>query len=346
MKLKKIIYTFVLLLVVILTSILIKQKSVLADNNKENIVNIYFFHSNECSHCNNEIKFLKELEQKYNNIRIYKYEISNKENSKLFREVQLTMNIKTIGVPLTIIGSTYYNGFNEEKSSIEFIKTIEYYKKYGYEDIVGKFLELENIKEYTPNKKNPTLEEFKENYGNYKLIGNLYTNDVDISLIPMILGILSQFNITKLISVLLIILILTKPKKSITKLSLLLIYITTSVTLSTTNIFTNELYNLIIKSLILILIIINILKYKKNKKTEFLYSNILILITFIQNYIENYFFNNYNQILKNLINLYNITDISKITYYINYIFTIIIINILIAILAYYIKKIITNNKKS
>lgn len=338
MKIKRI----CILIIIILISIIINIENVTASTKDKNLVNIYFFHSEECSHCNSEIKLLDKLEKKYKNIKIYRYEIHTKDNSKLFREVQQLYKIKTIGVPLTIIGSTYYNGFTEEKSSIEFIKTIEYYSKYGYVDKVGELLQLDNLSIYELDENNPTLEEFKKNYGNYKLMGKLYTNDIDISLNAIILGVLSQLNITKLISILLVILILTKIKEPKNKIFLLLIYLITSLILTTTNIFNNEIYILITRILILTYFIIVLLKYNKDKKTEYLYSNILIGIIFIQNYLENYFFSNYSQIFKNLIDLYNLTGMSKIMYYINYIFAILIINILIVLLSYYLKIIMKN----
>ena len=40
----------------------------------DNLVNIYFFHSNTCSHCKAEGKLLEELMNEYDNIKIYKYE--------------------------------------------------------------------------------------------------------------------------------------------------------------------------------------------------------------------------------------------------------------------------------
>ena len=45
---------------------------------KSNLVNIYFFHSNTCSHCQEEQKLLKKLEERYDNIKIYEIEIHDK----------------------------------------------------------------------------------------------------------------------------------------------------------------------------------------------------------------------------------------------------------------------------
>ena len=58
--------------------------SVFADKDK-NLVNIYLFYSDTCPHCAKEKELLSELQDEYDNIRIYKYEISNKDNSMLLK---------------------------------------------------------------------------------------------------------------------------------------------------------------------------------------------------------------------------------------------------------------------
>lgn len=326
------------LFLIIFIGLIINKEVVNAETKNRNLVNIYFFHSDTCSHCKSEIQLLDLLEEKYSNLKIYRYEIHQKDNNELFEQVQDLYQIKTSGVPLTIIGSTSYSGYKEEKSNIEFIKTIEYYSIYGYEDKVGELLQIETRTNYEVNENAPTLEDFMTTYGNYKLIGNLYTNDLDISLCAIILGTLSQLNIIKLISILLILILIAKIKEQKNKILLLVTYIGISFLLITTTIFSNELYTLFIKFIILILFIIGLLKYQKNKKTKYLYGNIIIGITLLLNYLENYFFNHYNFIFKDLLNLYNLSGFEKITYYINYIFAIGLINIIVIILIYCLKK--------
>ena len=71
---------------------------------KENTVNIYFFHSYTCPHCKSESKLLEELEKTYDNINIYKYEISEANNTELLSQVGELFNTKITGVPFTVIG--------------------------------------------------------------------------------------------------------------------------------------------------------------------------------------------------------------------------------------------------
>ena len=73
---KKFVKIILLLIIIILSTNIVKAE-------EKNLVNIYFFHSNTCPHCKAERKLLDELENKYNNIKIYSYEISEEKNLKL-----------------------------------------------------------------------------------------------------------------------------------------------------------------------------------------------------------------------------------------------------------------------
>ena len=91
---KKILYILVLFFMFI--------PSVLAE--EKNIVNIYLFHSNSCQHCKKENKLLDKLEEEYDNIRVYKYEISEDDNSHLLAEVSHLLDARVGGVPFTVFG--------------------------------------------------------------------------------------------------------------------------------------------------------------------------------------------------------------------------------------------------
>lgn len=311
-----------------------------AETNNKNLVNIYFFHSEDCSHCQNESKFLDTLEKRYDNVKIYRYEIHENKNNDLRQTVQDLYNLKTNGVPLTIIGNTPYSGYSEEKSDLTFIKTIEYYSKYGYPDKVGELLQIETSSSYKVDESAPNLEEFINTYGNYKLIGSFYTDNLDLTANTTILGILSQLNIVKLISIILILILLSQIGGLKYKLLLLIYYLGISFILTTTYIISNELYTLAIQILILILFMIGLLGYNKNKKRQYLYSNIFIVIDILTCYLENSFYQKPLNIFKKLMILHNITGIEKVFYQINYIFIIILINFLLVLIIYSIKKLI------
>lgn len=330
---------YLLLTVVFIIICIIPLINTKADTNK-NLVNIYFFHSNDCTHCNSEINLLDYLEEKYDNIKIYRYEVHDQKNYEIYKQVKEIYNLKTDSVPITIIGDTMYTGYMEEKSDIKFIKTIEYYSKYGYIDKVGDLLQIETSSYYNVDENTPTIEEFIDTYGNYKLIGTLYTNDLDLSTNISLISILSQLNLVRIISFILVLILLNKIGGPKNKILLLMYYLIVSFLHTTTYIISNEVYTLIIQILTLILFMISLLGYSKNKKRQYLYSNIFIVIAILSNYLEHNLCRNYIKIFKELINLHNLTNINKLLYYTNYIAIIIIINLIILLSIYYIKKLI------
>ena len=168
-----------------------------ADEDK-NLVNIYFFHSDTCNHCNKELKVLNKLEKQYDNVRIYKYEISDKENMLLLNKVAEIMNDRVTGVPYTIIGATSYFGYNEEESKGKFMATIDYYSEYGYKDLVGE--QIGNIELPTYDVVNDVIDvaSYVKDKTTYKitlpLIGKIELKNLTLPLITLIIGLVDGFN--------------------------------------------------------------------------------------------------------------------------------------------------------
>ncbi len=77
---------------------------------------INFFYSTVCPHCKEELKFLDELEKKYPQIKINRYEvIYNKENREILKKFyeQYRVPLQEQGyVPLTFTRTKYFIGFN------------------------------------------------------------------------------------------------------------------------------------------------------------------------------------------------------------------------------------------
>ena len=87
------------------------------EENKE--LTIYLFHGAECPHCAAEIRFLNELEEEYQDkLKIVKYEVwHNEDNEKILNQVKTYFNVNTTGVPFTVIGEKYVNGYSENVGS-------------------------------------------------------------------------------------------------------------------------------------------------------------------------------------------------------------------------------------
>lgn len=129
---KKILFIF------ILTSLFIPF--VLADSKTTKDVTIYLFYSSSCPHCKKEKEYLSTLED----VEIKQYEVST--YSKLLTKVRNKLNIKESSVPVTIIGSDYVIGYNEEiKTQID--DMISDYSEEEHCDVVELIIENKDISE-------------------------------------------------------------------------------------------------------------------------------------------------------------------------------------------------------
>ena len=122
-----------------------------------NEVNIYFFHNDNCDICKQEEVYLKALQERYSNIRLYSYETSKQENYDLMLEAREMFNDTRKGVPFTVIADTPYHGFNEaSKGSMQ--NAVYKASNNKYENKLGQKLNISykddlegEVKEYKEN---------------------------------------------------------------------------------------------------------------------------------------------------------------------------------------------------
>lgn len=327
---------------------------------KENIVNIYLFHSDSCIHCEHEIKLLSELEKKYTNIKVYKYEVSDKENSILFGEVSNLLDARVGGVPFTVIGNKYYSGYSKTNTKKVFMATIEYYSKYGYDDIVGKHIGNIEISNNIENA-SVTLEDYIDNYETYNidtsLIRKINTKDMDISFISLILVLIDNVSICSifLLLFLLIIIINYKDIKKIFKIGitflLMLSFVNLIGMLLCFNISLNNAFWLRILFCIFILMfgVYNILlsigkKELININNKLLVIVVIFLALFVGLIKLTYFFE-IPKLFNEIIYLNNLSNLFKIFYIIIYnVFYLLSNLILFTIILMLIKKFEINDK--
>lgn len=325
---------------------------------EENLVNIYLFHSEDCIHCKSEIEVLNELEDEYSNIRVYKYEVSNKDNSNLFGSVTNLLNARSGGVPFTVIGGKYYNGFNNEDGKRTFVATIEYYSKYGYKDVVGEYIGNIELPTYEIDNDVIDVDSFVNDYGNYRfkipLIGNVDTNDLDLSFIILLFSLKRLFSICFLLTLLSLIafVIGIKDKKKLFIIGF--IYYVINFIIDFISMLSKNMNKFIIDIdllkyvLIFILIIYSLYKfifYKKhyNKKNimenKYLFSIIGIIILSI---LIGYLVLNYNQdiniLLKNILYLCDVSSFFEIIYIFMYCLMNFVIGLLLFVFCIFIKK--------
>ena len=181
-----------LLLIIILLNI-----GIVNAEEEKNLVNIYFFHSNQCTHCKAENKLLKELEEKYDNIVIYRYEISNPENLELLTEVSKMFDVSTTRTPFTVIGDKEYVGFSYEHAKSKFIATIEYYSDNGYNDRVGTYIGNIPLPKYEINENAPNIDDYIKERTSYKISifgKKIELKNLTLPIISMIIGLVDGFN--------------------------------------------------------------------------------------------------------------------------------------------------------
>lgn len=168
-------------------------------NEEKNLVNIYLFYSDTCPHCASEEKVIEELEKKYDNIVVYRYEVGNSENARLLEEVAKIKDTTVTGVPFTVIGDKVYKGFSESDSKERFMATIEYYSEYGYNDLVGEYIGGIELPSYQVDEENQEdLSKYIDDYTNVKidvpLIGSVDTKDLTLPIIAILIGLVDGFN--------------------------------------------------------------------------------------------------------------------------------------------------------
>ena len=127
---------FALIFFLLITLFLIPPFKTRAEENK---ITLHFFWMIGCPHCAKEEIFLKSLSEKYPNLEIKDYEISqNEQNRELLIEVGNKLKADTSGVPFTVVGDKYTIGFgSDEATGAEIEENIKSMMEGGPKDVVG-----------------------------------------------------------------------------------------------------------------------------------------------------------------------------------------------------------------
>ena len=321
------------LLLLLVIGFLILPNIVFAKTSK-NTVNIYFFHSNTCPHCKNEEEVLKILDDKYENVSIYSYEVHDDTNRIILDEVKKALGISSDSVPITVIGNQYYIGFSD-KSSVKFIKTIEYFSRYTYDDKVMRIVNPNYESNYheSPYIKRENFKKFIDEYRNYDLVG-LKTDDLHPNTIAIIIGVISILTLATILSTVLVFVLLNKVGGASNKVLVLMLFFSLLLIFKIDIVFKNNVYHLIVSVLLYLLFTINLIKYYKNKKQFYLVLNFVILIATVAEYLNSLRCHKYIFILKDIAKLHLLRGIDYIGYYANFITCVAIMFLLIITIIY------------
>jgi len=176
------ILSFSLLLLLIFIPINVKAEG--------NDVNLYLFYGRECPHCEDLIERLKNIQEDYPNLKVYKYEVwHNSSNVKLWQKVESKLNVPATGVPYTVIGNQVYTGYLAGDTDRKIISQIKYYQNHKLIDKVAPILDFNKDKPRTIEKKPDTKSDF-----NLPILGKIDAKKASLPLIAIVIGILDGFN--------------------------------------------------------------------------------------------------------------------------------------------------------
>lgn len=155
----------------------------------EEKVKLYLFHNYDCPHCAEEKLYLKELEQEYDNLEIITYEVKkDEENREMLKEFLISNDWDIRGVPLTVIGTNYFIGYNDD-IGIKIRCAINYYSENEHRDLVGEFLGTSEVRGDLEDNFDPNSCKFK-----IPIIGEVNPKNISLPLASIVIGFVDGFN--------------------------------------------------------------------------------------------------------------------------------------------------------
>ena len=151
---------------------------------------LYFFHGDGCPHCAQEEIFLDEIKDKYkDDLKIKEYEVwYNFSNQRLMEKVASTLNTEASGVPFTVIGKHFFEGYSDaNKGEIE--DTIKQVIETPEEDVVSQIKDNKEVN--ITNKKEKSN---SDKIINVPIIGKVNVLKVSIPIAAILIGLVDGFN--------------------------------------------------------------------------------------------------------------------------------------------------------
>lgn len=164
-------------------------------------VNVYMFYGKTCPHCEDALKYLNSIKDKYD-LKIHKYEVwYNDDNKKLMKEMGDYLDINVSGVPFAIIDNTGIIGYSSETTNETYLYHINKAKEDDFVDNVGIKLGIikGEIKEQaSASKTSQTNKQEKEDGNTYKikvpLLGKVNLKKLSLPVVAVLIGTVDGFN--------------------------------------------------------------------------------------------------------------------------------------------------------
>lgn len=123
---------------------------------KDDQVMLYFFYSDTCGFCHNELEFINSKLADYKDkIKMRSFEVSNEDNDILKTKITGFLKVKAPNVPFLVIGESTFYGFDEETTGEKILTAIDQEYDIKKEDRYDVIDEMENARQ-TKSKKNNT----------------------------------------------------------------------------------------------------------------------------------------------------------------------------------------------
>ncbi|WP_051331794.1 thioredoxin domain-containing protein [Methylocaldum szegediense] len=95
-----------------------------AAGSDERVAHVYFFWKDGCPHCEREKDFLTRWQREETRVRVRYLEISREiDNYEVFAALVRQFGIERPGVPLTVVGETFFDGYNDDSTTGAVIKS-------------------------------------------------------------------------------------------------------------------------------------------------------------------------------------------------------------------------------
>lgn len=251
-KLLKLIILFLLLPITVFALDNYKDEvaDIVGEEVKENVINVYLFRGDGCPHCAKAEEFLDEEYSDNEQVKVYDYEVwYDKDNAELYNEVQKHFKVEIDAVPFLVVGDTYFVGFSS--STKENIK-----------DKINAYLDDEEDDEDTR-----TL----------PILGKVNLKEVSLPLVAVILGFIDGFNPCAMWVLIFLITLLLRVKEKSKRWLIGLTFLFTSglvyfISMLGINLALNivavKLVRTLIGVFILVMGILSLAKYIKNRKKD------------------------------------------------------------------------------
>ncbi len=158
---------------------------------------VYFFWGDGCPHCMKLKPLMEEWKNTYPQLRFGSYEVyNNPENRETMTEMAEKLNVKNLGVPLTIVGDQAFVGFlNEETTGREIETAIQQLvQKTDTADTAEIITSPTPSPSPTPTVALTQIEQIQDSSIKLPIFGRIDPNLISIPLVTVMIAALDGFN--------------------------------------------------------------------------------------------------------------------------------------------------------